>query len=324
MSQPVLGIDIAKDKFDVCLLVEGHARHHVFANSRAGFQALAAWLDKQHSPVVQACLEATGTYGEDLALFLHDAHHTVSIVNPAQIKAFGESELRRAKTDKMDAALIARFCERQQPPAWMPPAPELRELQALVRRLESLQQMHTQESNRLASGVRTAAVAESIQDTLAFLEAEIVKIERQIRDHINQHPSLKHKRDLLRSIKGIGDKTAAALLAEFPDLEQFASARALAAYAGVTPEPHESGRSVHRKTQMSRRGSSKVRKILYWPAIVAMTHNAVIRPFCQRLRERGKPSMAIIVAAMRKLIHLAYGILKSGRPFDPQYGQATA
>jgi transposase len=324
MTSRVLGIDMAKEKFDVCLLTEGRTRHHVFPNSPAGFQALASWLDKHHHSVVHACLEATGTYGEDLALFLYEAHHTVSIVNPAQIKAFGESELRRAKTDKMDAALIARYCERQQPPAWTPPAPELRELQALVRRLESLQQIHTQESNRLSSGVRSPAVAESIQDTLAFLEAEIAKIEGQIKDHIDQHPSLKHKRDLLRSIQGIGDKTAAALLAEFPEIESFASARQLAAYAGVTPEPHESGRSVHRKAQMSRRGSSRVRKILYFPAIVAMTHNALVRPFCQRLRERGKPGMAIIVAAMRKLIHLVYGVLKSGRPFDPHYGQATA
>lgn len=324
MNLPVLGIDIAKAKFDVCLLRDEKAYHHVFSNTRDGFQSLQAWLTKRHVETVHACLEATGTYGEDLALFLVDAQHTVSLVNPVLIKAFGESELRRAKTDKADAALIARFCLKQQPPAWVPPAPEIRELQALVRRLESLQQMHTQESNRLASGVRAPAVAQSLRETLAFLEAEIAKIEQRIREHIDQHPSLKQRRDLIDSIQGIGAKTANALLAEFPNIAEFASARELAAYAGVTPQPHESGSSVHRRAQMSRRGSRRVRKILYFPAVVAMTHNPLVREFCERLRERGKPTMAIIVAAMRKLIHLVYGVLKSGRPFDPQYSHIRA
>lgn len=324
MNVPVLGIDIAKAKFDVCLLCEDKVYHHSFPNTQDGFQALQAWLTRRHVATVHACLEATGTYGEDVALFLHAAQHTVSLVNPLQIKAFGDSELRRAKTDKADAALIARFCLQQQPPAWVPPAPEVRELQALVRRLESLQQMHTQEANRRASGVHTPTVAESIQETLAFLEAEMVKIEQRIRDHIDQHPSLKQRRDLLDSIQGIGPKTATALLAEFPNVAQFTSARELAAYAGVTPQPHQSGASVHRRTQMSRRGSRRVRKLLYFPAIVAMTYNPLVRTFCERLRARGKPSMSIIVAAMRKLLHLVYGVLKSGRPFDPKYQPSKA
>jgi transposase len=206
----------------------------------------------------------------------------------------------------------------------VPPAPEVRELQALVRRFESLQQMHAQELNRRASGVHTPAVAQSIQETLAFLKAEMAKIEHQIRDHIDQHPTLKQRRDLLDSIQGIGPKTATALLAEFPNVAEFSSARELAAYAGVTPQPHQSGASVHRRAQMSRRGSRRVRKLLYFPAIVAMTYNPLVRTFCERLRARGKPSMSIIVAVMRKLLHLVYGVLKSGRPFDPKYQLSKA
>lgn len=319
MNRPVLGIDVSKAKFDVSLLRDDKSYHHGFPNTPEGFQALQGWLTRRHVDTVHACLEATGPYGDALALFLVEAHHTVSVVNPLRIKAFGESELRRAKTDKADAALIARFCLQQHPPAWVPPAPEIRELQALVRRLESLQQMHTQELNRRASGVPTPAVAQSLEETLAFLEAEMAKIEQQIQAHIDQHPSLKHRRDLIDSIQGIGPKTATALLAEFPNIAEFASARELAAYAGVTPQPHTSGSSVHRRTQMSRRGSPRVRKILYFPAVVAMTYNPLVRTFCDRLRERGKPSMSIIVAAMRKLIHLVYGVLKSDRPFDPKY-----
>ncbi len=319
MSLPVLGTDLAKDKFDVCLLVQEKTYHHVFPNTPEGFQALQAWLTKRQVAQVHACLEATGTYGEARALFLHEAHQVVSLVNPAQIKALGESELLRTKTDKSDAALIARFCLKMQPAPWTPPALELRELQALIRRRESLIQMRTQETNRLASGVHSRSVIESLQATVAFLERQIAEIEQKIQEQIDQHPTLKRKRDLLQSIKGIGALTAAALLAEFPEMETFASVRELAAYAGVTPQPHESGSSVHRRAHMSRRGSSKVRQILYFPAVVAMTHNPLVRTFCDRLRERGKPGLAIIVAAMRKLIHLAYGVLRSGQPFDPNY-----
>ena len=110
MSLPVLGNDVAKDKFAACLLVDDKTYHHVFPNTPAGFQALQTWLAHRHVTRVHACLEATGTYGEDLALFLHSAQHVVSVVNPAQIKAFGESELRRVKTDKSDArALCVRL-----------------------------------------------------------------------------------------------------------------------------------------------------------------------------------------------------------------------
>jgi transposase len=323
MSLPALGIDMAKAKFDVSLLAPDRPRHHTFPNTPEGFEALQAWLTHQGVSPVHAGLEATGTYGDDLAQWLHRTGHTVSLVNPAQIKAFGASEALRAKTDKMDAAWIARFCQKLQPAPWTPPAPEVRELQAWVRRLESLQQMRTQEANRLSSGVRAAVVGESLHETLAFLEAEIAKITQRIQEQIDQHPTLKQKRDLWQSIKGIGAKTAAALLAEFPNMETLVSARELAASAGVTPRPYESGSSVRRKTQMSRQGSGKIRQILYFPAIVAMTHNPIVPAFCDRLRERGKPSLSILGAAMRKLIHLVYGVLKSGRAFDPQYRQGA-
>jgi len=139
MNIPALGIDIAKLKFNVCLInSDGKLKHKVFANTEAGFQQLKAWLAKQKAARVQACLEATGTYGEALALFLHQAGHTVSVINPAAIKAFAGAQLSRTKTDKVDAELIARFCFTQHPPVWTPSAPEIRALQALVRRLEAL------------------------------------------------------------------------------------------------------------------------------------------------------------------------------------------
>ncbi len=315
-----LGIDISKDKFDVALWHAEKMRHHLFANNTSGFAALRTWLAKQGVTEVQACLEATGTYGEALALDLHTAGHRVSIVNPAQIRAYGQSELSRTKTDKTDAALMARFCQSQQPPAWTPPPPEVRELQALLRRLASLQEMRQMEMNRLASGVATARVSDSLQESITFLDGEIRKIERALREHVERHPDLKKQTELLQTIKGIGDKTALFLLAEFPAVQQFESARAMAAFAGVTPHRRESGTSVHGRTHLSKIGSARIRKALYWPAISAMRHNPIVRTFCERLRTRGKSEMSLIGAAMRKLIHIVYGVLKSGRSFDPNYG----
>ena len=151
MSLTVLGIDIAKQKFDVALLLDGKTKHKTCKNSTEGFETLMFWLEKQGIQKVHACLEATGNYGEDLAIYLHEAGHTVSIVNPARIKGFSQSELIRTKTDKIDAGVIARFCLAMKPEPWIPPVPEIRSLRALVRRVDSLIDMRSQEKNRIST-----------------------------------------------------------------------------------------------------------------------------------------------------------------------------
>ena len=134
MTTSPLGIDISKLKFDACLVrANGKLRHRAFPNSPAGFAQLSAWLEKHGAGQVHACLEATGAYGEALATYLHEAGHEVSIVNPAQIKAYAQSRLSRAKTDKADSTLIAQFCAERRPPRWQPPPAEIQELQALNR-----------------------------------------------------------------------------------------------------------------------------------------------------------------------------------------------
>lgn len=323
MTSPALGIDIAKDKFDVVLLLGDKSPHHVFANRASGFAALAAWLAHHGVTQVHACLEATGRYGEALAQFLYDAGHTVSVVNPAQIKAYAAGELLRTKTDKSDAALLARFCQKEQPRPWTPMPAEMAELQALLRRLESLHQMRQQEANRLASGLTVASVIHSLEDSLAFLDREIRKVKALIHQHLENHPHLKAQRDLLVSIEGIGEQTAAVLLAEFRTMEAYASARSLAAFAGVTPSQKESGKSVRGKPHLSKKGSARLRKALYMPALAALRYNPAVRAFAERLRAHGKPTMVIIGAVMRKLIHLAYGVLKSKRPFDAPFALAA-
>jgi transposase len=230
MSLPPLGLDLAKLKFNACLVrAGGKLRHKVFANTAEGFAQLSEWLEGQGAGRVHACMEATGTYGDALAPYLHEAGHTLSRVNPAAVKAYAQSHLSRTKNDRVDAALIASFCAERRPPAWEPPAPELRELQALVRRLDSLVEMRTMEENRLSSGIAVAAVRESVGEHLAYLAGQIKKTEALIRSHIDRHPGLRRQRELLGSIPGIGETTAAALLAEAPDLKQYKSAREVAA-----------------------------------------------------------------------------------------------
>jgi transposase len=321
MSQQILGIDVAKLKFNVCLIREdGRLKHRVFANTASGFTQLAEWLKKNHVAQVHACLEATNTYSEALATYLFDNGQEVSLVNPAATKAYAGAQLSRTKTDRVDAELIARFCLTQKPQLWKPAAAEVRELQALVRRLDSLIEMHTMESNRLSSGLSTPEVRDSIEHLINHLEEQIKRTEKLIRKQINNHPQLKAERDLLLSIPGLGEATIARLMSEI-NFQRYESARQVAAFAGLVPRLHESGKSVRGRARLSKMGTPRIRRALYFPAITALRCNPVIKAWANELRERGKCKMQIIGAVMRKLIHLAFGVLKSGKPYDPLHSQ---
>ena len=322
MTLPALGLDIAKLKFNACLVTAGgKLRHKLFPNNAEGFAQLAEWLARQGAARTHACMEATGAYGEALALHLHAAGHRVSVINPAAIKAFAASRLSRTKTDKVDAELIARFCLAQQPPAWSPPAPEVRELQALARRLGSLVEMRVAEENRLSSGVTVEAVRQSVEEHVAYLSEQIKRTEELIRRHVDSHPTLRQQSALLDSIPGIGEATAALLLAEITDIKQYRSARQVAAYAGLVPREWRSGSSVRGRVRLSKVGNARLRRALYFPAITALRCSTFFQAWAEGLRQRGKCKMSVIGAAMRKLIHLAYGVLKTGKPFDPKWAK---
>jgi transposase len=322
MTQAVLGIDVGKSKLHVCLLLpSGKSRAKSIDNTSYGHTELLDWLQQQQAGTVHACMESTGIYGNEVAEVLYAHGHTVSIVNPARVKGFATSEMVRTKTDKVDAGVIARFCAALKPTPWQPSAPQMKQLQALVRRLEALQQMHRQESNRLEAA-SAEAVRASIQTLVTHLETDMETIRQAIRDHIDQHPDLKQQQDLLMSIPGIAETTATAILAEIQSWQMFENARQLAAFVGLTPRERLSGTSVRGRPQISRTGSNRLRKTLYFPALVAKRHNPLIKAFCARLEGRGKRKMQIVAAAMRKLVHLVYGVLKSGKPFDPEYAKA--
>jgi len=312
-----LGIDVAKAKLDCALrLTSGKFRHKVVDNTPAGFKALDTWLAKEGAAALQVCMEATGIYWEAVAEHLTARPETtVSVINPAQIKAFGASQMVRTKTDKVDAKLIAQFCAERTPEPWQAPTPAEKTLRALVLRLDALQAMRIQESNRLE--VARESVAEGIAQHLKWLDDEIARISKAIRDHIDNDPTLRDKHRLLDSIPGLGERTTAVLLAFIAEPARFENARQVAAFAGLDPRQHESGSSVRGKPRLSKVGHSFLRKALYMPAMVALYRTDWGKVFRDRLAAKGKPPMLIIGAMMRKLVQVSYGVLKSGQAFQP-------
>jgi len=279
------------------------------------------WLKNRNVEDVHVCLEATGGWSEQVAMSLIDAGCVVSIVNPARIKAFAQSELVRTKTDRVDAALIARFCRLHQPPPWTPPAPEIRILQGLVRRQHSLIDMRVEEENRRDAPMVAPAVTASIEATLEHLAGELERVAREIEQLFDDYPTLRRQRELLVSIPGIAESTAARILGEMPNITQFRDVKAVAAYAGLSPRHYQSG-SIEHRSRLAKTGNAHLRRALYFPAISAMRFNPPIRAFAKRLSAREKTKMTVVAAAMRKLLALAYGVLKSDRAFDPLYGNA--
>jgi transposase len=324
MMTPQLGIDIAQDTFDTILKQESHkpVPGH-FDNKRSGFNQLHRFLKKRKIQDLHICMEATGVYYEALATFLHQKGYRVSVVNPARIKGYAQSQMRRNKTDKMDAAVIADFCRAQNPPLWHPPDPSWHELRSLVRHLEDLESDRQRQRNRhnaiQHSAQPTQTVLDNLQDHIDFLTQQIDAVKKQMQDHIDQHPELKQQRDLLDSIESIGPLTAAKMMAEYGDMRQFDNVRQVVAFAGLNPKHRQSGTSIRGQTKISKMGRSSIRAALYMPAINAKRFNTLLRPFVQRLEEKGLSGMQIIVAVMRKLLHLAFGVLKSGQPFDPNF-----
>ncbi len=319
MKLPVLGVDISKASFDACLISNGKAKHQKFTNDNAGFKELIKWLAQNKVKKIHACMEATGRYYEALAEFLCDKKHTVSVINPTKIKGFAKSELARSKTDKLDAALIARFCEQKRPPAWQPTSEEIREVQEITHYLEALKKNQTQEKNRLQSGLKVKAVKEAIQRHLDDLAIQIAELEKLLKEHAKKHEKLNKHYKLITSVIGVGDVTAFAWLGEMGYAETFLRTRQVEAFVGLTPSQNQSGTSVCGNDRLSKVGNNYLRKSLYMPAMSAIQHNPIICDFAARLKQAGKPSKVIICAVMRKLLRIIYAVVRSGKPFDPNY-----
>ncbi|NJL70868.1 MAG: IS110 family transposase [Candidatus Competibacteraceae bacterium] len=318
-DNPIVGIDVSKLKFDVCLLKGQVEKFETFSNDSAGFLELEKWLKKNKVKTVEACMESTGPYWQELAEYLHNAGNIVSVVNPTKIKGFRQSELKRSKTDKIDAGLIARYYRALKPAPWTPMPKEIQTLQHLERHLDTLKGLRASEKTRLKNLPDSELLAAYINAHIAFLDQQIASVERAIKQQIKTHPKLQQQYNLITSIIGVKDVTATVFLGEIGYHERFSNTREIETFCGLNPRVFQSGTSVSKQSRISKVGNARVRKALYMPALAAMYFNPQLRDFAARLSAQGKPKRVVIVAVMRKMLRIICGVLKSGRPYQAEY-----
>lgn len=325
-----LGIDVSKAKLD-CVLLEPQSQKRkskAVANSSEGVAQLLAVIHRWgvSASQVHVVMEPTASYHELVALALCDAGCVVSLVNPAHLRRYAQAVGVRSKTDAVDSALLARYGAAEKPPAWIPPSPSARALKALLARRDAVAEDLQRERNR-AEKLEASEVPQSVRQSLlevtSFLEAQLARLQREIAQHIDNDPDLRDKRELLLSIPAVGERVAqnmTALLAS----HRFGSAEQLAAYLGLVPVDWQSGSSIKGRPRMSKAGPAHLRKLLYMPAIVAAKHNPHVRALYERLLLRGKSKMSALGAAMRKLAHLCFGVVRSGKPYSHSFNTEKA
>lgn len=312
----VVGVDVAKDKFDVALELNNQTHQACFCNNKSGYRSFSKWLAK-HTMKPWVCMEATGHYSELIADYLVSQDVPVSVINPLQIKSFARATLSRNKTDALDAKLIAAYGSRMQPKPFTPRSDLHKELKDLSNLLDSLKTQRVQLSNQLQSA-QSLSARKMIRRLLKALDNEIKAVESAMEDLIKSNNELNNNLELLTSIPGVGKQTAFKVISHIPNMNAFSHAKQFAAYLGVTPRQHQSGKYVG-KAVISKIGNAGLRKVFYMAGLVAKRHNKSLQPFVERLKAKGKAPKAIICAVMRKLAHLVFGVLKSGRPFDVNY-----
>lgn len=325
-----IGIDVSKAKLDCSLLTDAtnnKRKSKVVINSTAGISDLLAWTNKQHvtNDQLHAILEGTGVYHEQAAQALHDAGVLVSIVNPAQVRSFAFGLAIRNKTDDMDSFVLARYGALVQPQIWIPPTREARMLQALLKRREAISHDLLRENNRLEKADSTDTpplIRKSITDSIEFLEIQLTKIQKDIDDHTNSHANFKEDLELLKSIPAVGPQVSNHLLAIVHN-HHFEDADKLTAYLGLVPVQRQSGSSILGRSCISKAGPPHMRAILYMAAISATRYNPHVKALYLRLLERGKSKRSALCAAMKKLVQLCFGVLKTRQFYQENYAQVS-
>jgi transposase len=316
MRLPCVGVDISKEWFDVC--VAGARFRARFEYSTGSLNLFLKQLKKLGITKARICMEATGLYYEKLAEFLYAHGHEVVVVNPQCIKSYARTELRRSKSDPLDAALIGMYCEEKYDRShlWQPLPEEQKRLREILRRRQALVEERTMEKNRLQAGFTCVQVLESIRETIRFFDEQIKELECLACKLIEENPELKRLVSLAESIKGVSWLTAATVLVEVPRV--LWTGRLAAVFAGLIPAKNSSGKSSGR-SYLSRVGSSRLRHALYMPAVSGSQHNPVLKEFYERLLNRGLHKKQALAAVMRKLLHLIFGVIQTGQRFDPSY-----
>jgi transposase len=303
-----VGIDVSKDRLDVHL--RPSAETFQVARDGQGLEQLMARLTTVAPELV--VLEATGGFEITVAAAIAAAGLPLAVVNPAQIRAFARALGRLAKTDRLDAELIARFAEQVRPEPRPVLGVQAQILAELVARRRQIVEMIGMESNRRRQA-RSAKVVRGIERTLAALQAALAELDQEIDGQVRGSPAWRAAEDLLTSVPGIGKITARTLIAELPELGRL-DRRRIAALVGVAPLNRDSGHS--RGHRAIAGGRSAVRHALYMAALTATSWNPAIRTLYLRLRDRGRPAKAALVAAMRKLLTILNAIMRDRRPWQ--------
>lgn len=322
MGRVAVGIDVSKKTLDVAVTLDGKevVSSGQFANDTKGHKALQKWVNKQMrkhgADEAHYTMEATGIYSESLHEYLSEAGEAVSVENPIKVKSFSQMQMRRTKTDAVDAAVIAQYAWITKPALTPPAEPAIKRLRALVRHVEHLTGRRAQEANRL-EGANDTLVIKSIKAIVKRYDQEIEKTMQEIGRHIDDNPDMKKKRDLLTSIPGIGEKLASQILSELKG--ETMRVKAQVAHAGLAPRQRISGSSVKGKTQLCKMGNARLRRALYMPTMSAIQYNPHIREFYMKKVSQGKHKMVALCACMRKLLVIALGVLKNEVPYQEDW-----
>ncbi|WP_407543087.1 IS110 family transposase (plasmid) [Deinococcus radiomollis] len=326
----VVGIDIGKDVLFAHLrAAEGSPAFTPCAlpsveNTVAGCAHLLQWAASHGNPPsdLLVVMEATGVYWETCALTLHQAGCHVSVINPAQIKLFARSVLRRGKTDTMDAEIIARYGVVMQPSVWEPPLASVEELKVLVRERETLLETLTQERNRLHALQHKArnmtTVVALVQQRIDLLKEQITALDHATHTLVSMNKGLSESLNLLLTVPGYGFVTAVSVLAETQSFRGLQSGRQLSAYAGIAPAPNQSG-SMTGTAHISKTGNEHLRRTAYLAAVGAMKCKGPVGQYYRQLRARGKPAKVALVALGRKLLGIGFAVVTSGQPYDDKF-----
>lgn len=315
------GCDVSKATIDASLLMEGGRRRRKrFTNSPEGHYELIGWLTAS-SALVRLVLEATGNYSLDLALALHSAADIeLMVANPSATRQFAGAQMRRSKTDRVDADVLADFASRMKFVLWEPPEEAVLKLRGISRRMQALTIERTREQARLhQAGVTTttpAVVVNDIEVNIRHLERRIDEMLRQALRIVQSHAAMKTGLDRLTSVRGIAEKSAIMILPEILILPEGMSVRQWVAHAGLDPRKFTSGDSVEKRERISKVGNVRLRRALYMPALVAIRWEPNVGAFYDHLIARGKKPIVAVVAVMRKLLHAIYGMLKHDADFD--------
>jgi transposase len=310
-NQVWIGIDVAKATLDLHLLPSGQS--HTLPNNAPGFRQLRKLLTDPSGTLI--VLEATGGFERQLVADLLDAGCRVAVINPKRARDFARALGRVAKTDRIDARVLALFAQKVQPaPVEKTPEKQV-EIQQLVARRRQLIDLRTQESNRLEVTVAKTA-RKSIQAILKLLERQINAIEAAIRDLVQSDDDWRHKAQLVESVDGLGSVTASTMVANVPELGKL-NRQQISSLVGVAPFNRDSG--PHQGKRCISGGRKSVRSVLYMAALAAMRCNPIIRAFANRLTQHGKPFKVVITACMRKLLVILNSIVKANRPWNPQF-----